>query len=333
MKVVTTVCEVKPLRTLAVLCVLLPVVFLLCRDPFLILWWPQIPAQETDDSPLDMATDSIDDMFDGCRATTTYKIHEFGVFEWNFNLMFSYAWAQVERRAKKPAHPNVTEDHAVSVYMFTQVRRIQYEFNNEVNTGKSVYNTPEFQFHYLYFFLTDAIQVLRSNQPSCRVAYLRTQKRFDHDVVNTNMRFGAFVLAFSSQRSLKLRSYVSCFEIYTCFGADITYYSGSRQKGQVLIPTYEVFKITEVLRNDSWCHVVYRLRSTKVPRRDLNCKLIRNFGADLLYWYESNGAMSVCGTLLIISFLVLLKRREKCFVAAVCGALLVLIIVALMLSW
>lgn len=39
------VCELKSLRNWAAFCVLLVVALLLCHDPFLLLWWPQKPAE------------------------------------------------------------------------------------------------------------------------------------------------------------------------------------------------------------------------------------------------------------------------------------------------
>ncbi|KAI3352324.1 hypothetical protein L3Q82_005292 [Scortum barcoo] len=220
--------------------------------------------------PLDMATDSIDDMFDGCRPEVAPIIHLFAVFEWHFNRKFSFAWASGERNAKKPAHKGLEEDHATVMYMYTKEKNIQQDFNKAVKTGKDEYSTYSFTFHYFYFFLTDAIQVLRHSQTSCRTTYHRTWRRFDHRVIDTNMRFGAFTWGASSKQSFDLNGNVSCFEIISCFGADITHYSATNQMGQVLIPPYEVFKVTDVLTNDPWCSVVYKLQSTRIPRSDLN---------------------------------------------------------------
>uniref|UniRef100_A0A8C4NQM3 NAD(P)(+)--arginine ADP-ribosyltransferase n=1 Tax=Dicentrarchus labrax TaxID=13489 RepID=A0A8C4NQM3_DICLA len=217
--------------------------------------------------------DSIDDMYDGCRSETASVIDLFGVFEWHFNRDFSLAWASVERHAKKPAHKHLKEDHAIVMYLYTKMKHIQQAFNEAVKTGKNKYSTDRFKFHYFYFYLTDAIQALRQNQTSCRTTYYRTWKQFDHNVINSNMRFGAFTWVASSKQSFNFNANVSCFEIHSCYGADITYYSATKQMGQVLIPPYEVFKITDVRTDDSWCRVVYKLHSTKIPRGDLNCKL------------------------------------------------------------
>lgn len=291
---------------------------------------------KTDSLSLDMATDSIDDMYDGCRAEAATVIDLFGVFDWHFNSNFSFAWASVERNAKKPAHKHLKEDHAIAMYMYTKVKAIQRDFNKAVKSGKHKYSTYRFKFHYFYFYLIDAIQVLRQSQTACRTAYHRTLEHFNYNVINTNMRFGAFIWATSSKQSFDFNGNVSCFEIYTCFGADITYYSAENQKGQVLIPPYEVFKITDVLTNDKWCSVVYKLQSTKTPRRDLNCKLNKKqtetyFDDVLTHWRISSVVMmTACIILLITSSLVLVKRRQKSFVAAVLGTLLVLVIILVM---
>ncbi|KAL3067111.1 hypothetical protein OYC64_016957 [Pagothenia borchgrevinki] len=327
------VCKLRSQKHLATLCLFLAVALLLIYDPFLLIWWPQNPAEKSVALPLDMATDSIDDMYEGCRSQTASVIDLFGVFEWHYNRNFSIAWALVESSAKNLVHTQLKEDHAIVLYMYTKLKYIQHVFNQAVKTGKHKYSTYTFRFHYFYFFLTDAIQVLRENQTLCRTTYHRTWELFDHNVINTNMRFGAFTWAASSKQSFDFNGNVSCFEIYSCFGADITHYSATKQKGQVLIPPYEVFKVTDVLTNDPWCSVVYKLQSTKAPKRDLNCKLNqkqlkRYVEVYLRYLYTWSAWMMLAYILLLIIIsVVLVQRRQKRFVAVVLGALLVMIVI------
>ncbi|KAM4584765.1 NAD(P)(+)--arginine ADP-ribosyltransferase 2-like [Odontesthes bonariensis] len=211
-------------------------------------------------------------------------------------------------------------------------------FSKAVKTGKHKYTTAGFKFHYFYFYLTDVIQALHNNQTLCRTTYHRTRKQFDKNVINTNMRFGGFTWAVSRKQTLEFNGNVSCFEINTCFGADITYYSSTNQIGQVFIPTYEVFKITDVLTNDPWCSAVYKLQSTKMPRTHQNCKLsqrLTNNGdaiGSLTDMHGSSVVMSLCVILMMISSFILIKRKQRCFVTAVLDALLVLIITVLLLS-
>ncbi|KAM4750408.1 T-cell ecto-ADP-ribosyltransferase 2-like [Anableps anableps] len=331
-----SMCGNKFLRNLVPLCGLLLVVVLL-YDPFLILWWPQRPVEKAAVLPLDMAPDSIDDMYDGCRSKSMSLINLYGVFEWHVNINLSYAWALDERHAKKPVHKNLQDDHATSLYIFTKLANIRRDFNKAVKTGKYKYSTHGFRFHFFYFYLTDAIQALNQNHSECRTVYLRTWKRFDQNIINTNIRFGGFTWAVSSKQSFEVQGNVSCFEIQTCFGADITHYSSTNQMGQVLIPTYEVFQVTDVLTNDPWCNVVYKLQSTKKPKADQNCKLSQRLTKSLLAggpinWRGGNTmTMSVCAVLLILNSFILVKHKQKCYVAVVLGAMLVLIIIMLLL--
>lgn len=306
---------------------------------FLILFTafnPSLQDLDTDVLPLDLATESIDDMYDGCRSESVSMIELFGVFEWHVNKKFSLAWSLVERIAKKPVHKHLTDDHSKAVCVFTRFGSIRQTFNEALKTGKRKYSTNLFKFHYFYFYLTDAIRVL-NNQTSCGTMYHTTWERFDRNINNTYVRFGALTWAVSSKQSLKFSSDASCFEIYTCFGADITYYSSTNQKGQMLIPTYEVFKVTDVLTNDPWCSVVYKLHSTKTPRADQNCKLFQSlktfFYPSLTPLHEGNVVlMSACVLLLVITSFILVKRNQACYVAVVLGGLLLVIIVALLLS-
>ncbi|XP_043969764.1 ecto-ADP-ribosyltransferase 4-like isoform X1 [Gambusia affinis] len=329
---------IKLLRNLVPLCGLLLVLVLLYIGPFLILCCRQRPAENAAVLPLDMAPDSIDDMYDGCRSKSLSLINLYGVFEWHVNKNFSYAWAVDERNAKKPVHKHLQDDHATSLYIFTKLANIRQDFNTAVKTGKHEYSTDRFRFHFLYFYLTDAIQALHPNHSACQTVFLRTWKRFEQDIVNTNVRFGGFTWAISSKQSFEVNGNVSCFEIQTCFGADITHYSSVNQMGQVLIPTYEVFRVTDVVTGDPWCGVVYKLQSTKKPKADQNCKLSQKLtkyllGERFINWGGGNNVtMSACAVLLMINSFILVKRKQKCYVAVVLGAMIVLIIFMLLLN-
>ncbi|ROL51119.1 Ecto-ADP-ribosyltransferase 4 [Anabarilius grahami] len=71
---------------------------------------------------------------------------------------------------------------------------------------------------------------------------------------------------------------VSCFEIYTCEGADVAKYSKLPHEKEVLIPPYEKFKVTHVKtkeeQKDLWCDTVFTLKSSGI-RSDLNCALFK----------------------------------------------------------
>lgn len=91
------------------------------------------------------------------------------------------------------------------------------------------------------------------------------------------MRFGYFVSS-SIHKTLYDFGDTSCFEINTRFGVNLTYYSAYANEGGVLIPPYEVFKVTNIQTKSAvsnlWCKVVYTLKSTGKWKSDLNCKAI-----------------------------------------------------------
>lgn len=313
----------------AALWAVLLVAVVLLHYSFPTLWWHEKPLQNRTGViiPLDMETESIDDMFAGCRSETAALIDQVG--EWQGQL--SLAWATIEKQAKRPAHMHLTDDHAKVLYMYTyrNLKGFRESFDQTVKFLKQGYTTYGFKFHYLYFHLTDAIQRLRGNQTWCRTTYLHTNQHFSRGVIGEYIRLGTFTLTASNKISHLFSGEVSCFEIYTCLGANISYYSAIDEEGQVLIPTYEVFKVTHILtRKTQQCAVVYKLQSTKIPRSDLNCKLkLRKPETDLsnlLLW--TNFLVSL-GLLIIVS-VVLIKIRQGYFVAAVVGILLTLLLIA-----
>ncbi|KAG7223688.1 hypothetical protein INR49_015413 [Caranx melampygus] len=359
-------CGLNPLRSWVAVCVFLAVVLLLCHDPLLIIWWPQRPAEKTktEGLPLDMATDSIDDMYDGCRSEAAAMIDLFGVFEWHFNRDFSFSWALAEEGAKKPRHKFLKEEHAINsgesglkgqvpldlapnavddmytgckdkmdnrvkkqylpneknkdknftlawgeaeryynkkwkrrkgkrpstslgkeqimaIYVYTLDKpNVYLDFNTAVRTKRSVYVTA-FKYHTLHFFLTDALQTLSSRKPEgerCVTGYRRVNSSFRQDVLNKEIRFGSFTSSSMGDYPRPDRfGNKSCFEIFTCFGADISLYSKvGESEREVLIPPYEVFKVTKVERRSDHqslpCEVVYKVKSTRTLSK-LNCAL------------------------------------------------------------
>uniref|UniRef100_A0A3Q0SVT9 NAD(P)(+)--arginine ADP-ribosyltransferase n=1 Tax=Amphilophus citrinellus TaxID=61819 RepID=A0A3Q0SVT9_AMPCI len=191
---------------------------------------------------LDMATDYIDDMFDGCRSNVASIIDLFGVLEWLHNKKFSSAWTSAEKKAKRPVC-------VLFVYIYTKMKHIQQDFNEAVKTEKDKYNTAAFQFHYFYFYLTETIQVLHLRQRMCRITYHRTWEQFNQNKINTHMCFGAFI----SKNHLSSMVRFPVLRSTHVLVLKLMYYSYTNQRGQVIIPPYEEF-----LTN---CHTVKKLGS------------------------------------------------------------------------
>uniref|UniRef100_UPI0037E78651 ecto-ADP-ribosyltransferase 5-like n=1 Tax=Semicossyphus pulcher TaxID=241346 RepID=UPI0037E78651 len=229
--------------------------------------------------PLGMVKDAVDDMYSDCKAKMSEKVKDKYFKEENKEL-FKKVW----RNAKKCAERNVrhkekgdealTKEHLQAICVYTSGNQMFYDqFNRAVRTSREEYGTT-FPFHSLHFWLTSAIQVLNPKK-QCLTSYRRTNTKFTGQV-NQMIRFGYFA---SSSRSTKLTQFgtKTCFEINTCHGAYLKKYPHLKDhEEEVLIPPYEIFKISKEMKNKHKaklgdCKVVYVLKSIGTYS-NLNCK-------------------------------------------------------------
>lgn len=191
------------------------------------------------------------------------------------NWKFNVAWKIAEQKAKSHRY-GLNREHSNTMYLYTnnkpKPQSFYFDFNKAVRNGKSQYGKT-FQYHSLHFYLTDVIQILKQSQ-TCRTTYRRTNVYFDRNVLNKEIRFGFFASS-SLNKSLHMFGNTSCFEINTCFDANLTYYFAYINESEVLIPSYEVFRITAVQTN-TWCDVVYTLNSTGISKSNMNCRWVYN---------------------------------------------------------
>lgn len=202
-----------------------------------------------------MTYDPSDNMYDDCRSKVSVVALP---LKQNPSANFSGAWTDAEHEAKEPAHQYMEKRHAISIYMFTR------DIDKDTAARRGGGGADEEQGldpRSLYESLSEAIQILKHSQVTCVSTNYRAETTLKN-ISNTQVRFSTFILG-SAEWSVS--NSASCFEIYTCFGADVTYYSALRQNSQVLIPPYEVFRVTGTQRDTQSCGVVYRLKS------NLNC--------------------------------------------------------------
>ncbi|XP_049435569.1 erythroblast NAD(P)(+)--arginine ADP-ribosyltransferase-like isoform X2 [Epinephelus fuscoguttatus] len=240
---------------------------------------------------LDMAPNSVDDMYQGCKDKMYQNLQELLANEKNKNPTFKGVWESSEQwydNKSKKSKPALGKDRLMAIYCYTfgGDNKVYLDFNTAVRTQKDQYTTT-FRYHALHFLLTDAIQTLRERRLSnlapgedrCVTGYRRVDTTFDQ-VVNTQLRFGSFTSTSKDQYANKYFGDKTCFKIYTCFGADVSMYSPYPEEREVLIPPYEVFKVVGVKKRSQYknlpCKVEYELRSTGIgTRRNLNCDLFK----------------------------------------------------------
>ncbi len=232
--------------------------------------------------PLDMAPHSVDDQFKGCRekmrkrVKTTYLKQELSNSD-----DFRNAW---ETGKNKVNHTfvnilsNLKKKHKIAIWVYTDPEsKIYVKFNSDTRNGKETYKDYKYKWYSLHFLLTDAIQILKKKQKKCFQTFRGTNVKLNGQVF-TDIRFGSFTSSSDSKYIAKtFFGNVSCFEIRTCEGANITKYSSLRYESEVLIPPYEMFKVTDIKtkgQEGAWCDTVFMLNSAGT-RSDLNCALFK----------------------------------------------------------
>lgn len=233
-------------------------------------------AQAPEQIELSMMDQCVDDKFTNCSEKMSKKVQEVYFPQEILNPPFQKAWNLAESCAKEnldklpSENKALNKDHLQAICVYTNATTKMFTLlNGQVRNGAAVYDTPEFQYHALYYWLASAIDIL---EKSCEITYKRTSNVYSGKVGAT-MRFGYFA---SSSRSPFLAEYgnETCFLIKTCFGAYIGNFSVVPSEEEVLIPSYEEFRIKDIV-SDSYeefkCKKIFVLESVG-HSSNLNCK-------------------------------------------------------------
>ncbi|XP_005454808.1 ecto-ADP-ribosyltransferase 4-like [Oreochromis niloticus] len=203
-----------------------------------------------------------DATFDDCRFEVTVLNDNSMMQKWESCFKnFSEAWRNAKQHNRKPQHKHLEKDHSASLYMYTKsiLQPVNLNFKSANRTGKP---KETFESRSLYSFLTEGIQILKHNQVTCVRTHFKAETLLHLNISNKQVRFSTFMLGSDEWNFARN---ISCFEVHTCFGADITYYSALKQNNQVLIPPYEIFKVTDIQTETKECRISYRLTS------NMNC--------------------------------------------------------------
>lgn len=226
---------------------------------------------------MDMVEDAVDDMYDGCNenseemiSSTYFKKENTGIFADVWKNATDCANDDLKQKDKEDKALNKNHMQAICVYT-SAYKDFYVMFNSHVRKNRTLYGA-DFPFHSLHFWLTSAIQIL--NKKTCYTAYRRTDREFTGEI-NQTMRFGSFASS-SYSKTLTHFGNKTCFKITTCSGGFLKHYSdfGATQQ-EVLIPPYEMFKITDKMTGQDvdslpGCEVLYKLQSAGV-HSNLNC--------------------------------------------------------------
>ncbi|XP_041823149.1 NAD(P)(+)--arginine ADP-ribosyltransferase 2-like isoform X2 [Melanotaenia boesemani] len=232
--------------------------------------------------PLNMAEDSVDDMYDGCNDTASMDKIKKQFSKELTSGVYAQAWKNAETCAvqkfniRSKEDMALTKDHMQAICVYTG-NDVYSQFNKAVREQRKNY-IKSFQFHILHSLLTTAIRILNPNR-RCHITYRRTGVAFTGKL-NQKIRLGSF--ASSSYRTdLTHFGRETCFRINTCYGGYLKRYSVYNDSEQeVLIPPYEMFAIKDIVRPPRYiegledCKIVYVLASAG-HKSNMNCSLFK----------------------------------------------------------
>ncbi len=234
-------------------------------------------AAEENIYSLDMALNSVDDQYEGCREDMANDVEtKYLKNELNNSTDFKIAWKKAEEFVKKN-DTDLKKNHLMAIYVYSDSIVFNH-FNNNTRYGKEQYRETRYKWYSLYFLLTEAIPILNTTQNTCYSTFRGTKVKFNENVLNHEVRFGQFASSSLNINKTTTFGNVSCFEINTCEGVNVSKYSKLKLEKEVLIPPYEKFKVTDIKKKGqegAWCDTVFILESTG-RKSDLNCALFAN---------------------------------------------------------
>ncbi|NXR43356.1 NARE ribosyltransferase, partial [Zosterops hypoxanthus] len=149
---------------------------------------------------------------------------------------------------------------AIMAYTMPDVHR---DFNAAVRVAGRSPQQYRKNFHYktLHFLLTQALRTLRDAQNvQCHNVFRGVRDVHFKAWPGQRVRFGQFA-STSLSRDIALQfGTATIFQVHTCHGVDIQQFSNYPWEEEVLIPPFETFEVTQVVR-DGWRTWIW-LRST-----------------------------------------------------------------------
>ncbi|XP_073468833.1 ecto-ADP-ribosyltransferase 5-like isoform X2 [Aquarana catesbeiana] len=214
---------------------------------------------------LDMIPNTFDDQYIGCAKEMESVMPKILEEELKYNQQFAEMWklaslAWYKKRIPLPSKFGI----AVVLYTMEKPYLIHKELNANVSNmgvSRDVY-MKNFHFKALHFYLTRALQVLRTGCANKTQVY-RGTRIGDVDVA-LRMRFGQFASSSTNITIAEGFGRNPFFNILTCYGVDIADLSEYEEQ-EYLIPVAETFNMVNQNEN------TYKLESTGKLCSYFNC--------------------------------------------------------------
>ncbi|TRZ09750.1 hypothetical protein HGM15179_017360 [Zosterops borbonicus] len=185
--------------------------------------------------------------------------------EFQQNPLFAQVWvkAAAEWQRRGPPESPLSPEQATAIVAYT-MKDMYKEFNNAVRMAGRSYQQYRDNFHFktLHVLLTQALATLRDAQNGACQEILQKVcgVRFEAKRGDT-LRFGEIASMSLNETTGNCSGKETLFQVYTCQGVDISFFSDNSQSWGVLIPPFETFEVTQV--KETGDKAVIQLRSTR----------------------------------------------------------------------
>ncbi|XP_072254685.1 ecto-ADP-ribosyltransferase 5-like [Pyxicephalus adspersus] len=227
-----------------------------------------------------LSPNAFDDQYIGCeKEMETEMARELEKELQNNQFKESWKKANDEWKLKKSAFPSLNDNYGTAVVLYTMEKPhyIYKQLNGNISiAGKSWKDyMNNFHFKAFHFYLTRALQVMRTGCTKSQVYRgidLKTQTPVK---VKSPMRFGQFASSSEIKSEAEKFGKDPFFNIITCYGVNIAGLSFFPNEREVLIPIGEKFKMKK--KDGS----IYDLESTGQLCSYFNCAYLKS--KDLRY--------------------------------------------------
>ncbi|KAM4908019.1 erythroblast NAD(P)(+)--arginine ADP-ribosyltransferase-like [Sylvia borin] len=207
-----------------------------------------------DKFPLDMAKDSFDDQYLDCGPAMTAALPALIRSEFQKNPLLAQAWKKAKeawQKRRSSVSPLSSQDQAIAIMAYTMLDAYK-DFNNAVHmAGRSPQEYRDnFHFKTFHFLLTQALVTLRNTQgPRCQEVFRGMRRYILVAQSGDTVRFGRFTSTSLRKDTAMCFGTDMILQVHTCHGVDIHQFSMYPEEEEVLIPPFEIFKVTNVTIN------------------------------------------------------------------------------------
>ncbi|NXE85469.1 NARE ribosyltransferase, partial [Cochlearius cochlearius] len=229
---------------------------------------------------LDMAPAAFDDQYRGCSRMMEEELEGLNRTEFANNSVYAQAWIPAaaewwSRGGRIPQPLALRWEQAVALLAYTLPGPLYQAFNaavREAGRSREEY-LDAFHFKVLHFLLSEALRALRdARPPRCHHVYRGVQGIRFTAQRHQSIRFGQFTSTSLRNESIQSFGQDTTFLVETCYGVPIRDFSFFPKEEEVLIPPFEVFKVTDVTRDGD--RALIRLRSQNASST-YNCELVK----------------------------------------------------------